>query len=128
MSPATRASTAASGSAPNTVSRPIYLKKLIHELGAGVRYTRGSRFVRRRMLGGQTISAGLAGYLRTSVMDSRLIDTVTDSVFGGAADISYSFVEFARVQGWYEFARDSQIFLPHLSTFHRVRIALEARF
>lgn len=103
-------------------------EKIIHEATAGLRYTHGSRFVRRRLLGGRVFSAGLLGYLRSAVIDSRLIESVTDAVYGGMAELSFSFTDYTKVDAVYEYARDSQIFVPELSDFHRIRVSLEGRF
>jgi hypothetical protein len=103
-------------------------EKVIHEASAGLRYTNGARFVRRRLLGGRVFSAGVLGYLRSAVIDSRLIESVTDAVYGGIAEVSFSFTNYTKVDAVYEYTRDSQIFVPELADFHRVRVSLEGRF
>jgi hypothetical protein len=104
-------------------------EKMSNGVTLGLRYARGDRFQRGRMLGGQRVSAGIAGYFRGSRFDNPLLaEAVEEGVLGFRADARWAFSEHIGVQGIYEYVVDSNLFTPHLGGYNLARLSIEGRY
>jgi hypothetical protein len=102
---------------------------LSHEVYAGLRFVHGGGFRGRRLLSDRTISVGAQGFARFATFSSRFVaESLNERVFGAGADANWQFTRFSGVRVAYEFARDSALFYDYLSTFHAVRVSLNASF
>lgn len=100
---------------------------LAHELSAGLRYTRGSRFVGNRILGNRVFTAGVSGFLEAFTLDNRYIEALDESLVGARLEADWAFSTYASVRAAYEFAKDSTVFARFVEPFHGVRVRVEGR-
>jgi hypothetical protein len=105
-----------------------------NEVSGQINYTRGQRFVAGRLLGDRSLSLGLGGFYKAYVLRSRriLADSVAsdndEALVGVNAQVKWWATTYTNLGLRYEYAKDSNVFVPHLSDFQLLQGTFTAQF
>lgn len=100
----------------------------MHEVALRVAYLRGTRYVGRRLLGGRTWKAELAGFLRTTRLRTAYVDGFSESIGGPRAELFWQVSRLISLRLRYEYALDSNAVWPHLGGFHWAQVRWAGTF
>ena len=95
-----------------------------HEVFVGLWYNvgrKGARFIGNRLLQERYLSLGISGFAQLYQLETVHESEIDDEVLLGAeTEIRWTVGKNLRLNGRYQFAVDSNVFLPEISSFHEI--------